>query len=177
MNDPVTLRTAACISSLLTSLCWSGSGSFTTPLPPTFPDLIKDLSSMTPSLAIQLTDWNRGGVAFCQDWNSQSFLSDQCHLGAICQWERTAPARLRKLRELLASSHGSEWLQITPNYLLGTCFPSAQWQLLLRWRTGTLLAPGVGQCPGCRGCLDPLGDHALSCAALGSYRRHNFLRD
>lgn len=69
------------------------------------------------------------------------------------------------------------WLQMTPNYLLGICFPSAQWQLLLRWCIATLLARGVDQCPGCRGCLDHLGDHALSCAVLGSYHRHIFLRD
>ena len=33
------------------------------------------------------------------------------------------------------------------------------------------------ECPGCGATMDPFGDHALSCHSLGTYGRHNELRN
>ena len=60
-------------------------------------------------------------------------------------------------------------------------FSSPQWQSLLRWRLGVSLLdiplPVGTKCPKCFSPLEPYGDHFLSCTALGTYQRHNAVRD
>ena len=58
-----------------------------------------------------------------------------------------------------------------------TKFSPPEFQCLLRWRLGIPFASPSRFCNGCGSLQDPLGDHALSCHALGLYTRHNFLRD
>ena len=48
---------------------------------------------------------------------------------------------------------------------------------MLRFRVGALCYSHGATCAGCRKPMDAAGDHALSCASNGTYRRHNHLRD
>ena len=78
------------------------------------------------------------------------------------------------LRRLFCGANAGKWLTAPPKP--GGFFDPHEWQLLLRWRLGLPVSP-VGPCPCCRAPLDPLGDHALSCAAAGIYSRHTAVRD
>ena len=52
------------------------------------------------------------------------------------------------------------------------------WQLLARFRLGIPLTEELcPRCPGCSQAMDALGDHALCCPSLGTYARHNRVRD
>ena len=53
---------------------------------------------------------------------------------------------------------------------------SAEWRLLLLWRLGPPLGLPIA-CAACGACQDAYGDHALSCPAMGMYKRHNSIRD
>ena len=51
---------------------------------------------------------------------------------------------------------------------------------LLKWRLALPLSPDnlpPPPCPGCGAQQDFFGDHALSCASMGRYARHNRIRD
>ena len=51
------------------------------------------------------------------------------------------------------------------------------WILSARVRLGMRLDEADPRlCPGCSFPMDPVGDHALCCAKLGLYARHNELR-
>jgi len=81
---------------------------------------------------------------------------------------------------LQSAAHASDWLNCFP-VEVDLPFSSQMWQYLLRWRLGlplveAALPPGC-KCPKCFQLLDPDGDHFLSCAALGTYQRHNAIRD
>ena len=62
-------------------------------------------------------------------------------------------------------------------------FSSHAWQLCLRSRLGLQLGEPIESgaiprlCPGCQVPMDNMGDHALCCPKLGTYARHNDLRN
>ena len=86
------------------------------------------------------------------------------------------PSRTANLRSLLSGAHAGSWLSGSPSSAM-TKFSPPEFQCLLRWRLGIPFASPSRFCNGCGSLQDPLGDHALSCHALGLYTRHNFLRD
>ena len=88
----------------------------------------------------------------------------------------TLPRRMRLMRELSTGTRAGLWLSTpTPSHPSGK-WASGEWQMLLLWRLGSTLGlPPT--CVACGACQDIYGDHALCCTSMGTYKRHNHIRD
>ena len=111
-------------------------------------------------------------------WLSQRELTDLVYTAIIPVWSESVPCRLSKLRGLFSAPHSGAWLTALPNSSCGTLFSPRHFQLLLKWRLGLPLMPlPLTRCAACGNPSDCFGDHALCCASLGIYTRHNLVRD
>ena len=109
-------------------------------------------------------------------WCDQHQWSDALHEGLSTLLETSLPIRMRRMRELASGAHAGSWL-LSPSPQHHTPkWASSEWRLLLLWRLGIPLGLPIA-CVACGACQDAYGDHALSCAAMGTYRRHNTVRD
>ena len=95
----------------------------------------------------------------------------------MSSFDAEVTARLKDLRHFQAAPGAAAWLIA----LLGPGdhdgFFAPEWQSLLRFRVGLLLYPPSSKCRACGQPMDINGDHALSCASAGLYRRHNRIRN
>jgi len=80
------------------------------------------------------------------------------------------------MRELASGVHAGTWLLSPTPQHPAPKWASAEWRLLLLWRLGTPLGLPMA-CVACGACQDVYGDHALSCTAMGLYKRHITVRD
>ena len=107
-----------------------------------------------------------------QKWWSEPYDDIRCS-----RWTQSADARTRCVRSGNCNS------QIDPLLCFRDCDTGAtitpyQWSLYIRFRLGVHISDSVpASCPGCTLPMDSLGDHALSCKALGVYGRHNGVRN
>ena len=86
--------------------------------------------------------------------------------------------RLSTLRKLQDTPNAGLWLTAYPERHTGSHFSPPEFQALLRFRTGLPQTTSpTCTCARCGTPMDTNGDHALSCAASGLYRRHNRIRD
>ena len=83
---------------------------------------------------------------------------------------------MRRMRELASGAHAGTWLLSPTPQHPAPKWASAEWRLLLLWRLGTPLGLPMA-CVACGACQDVYGDHALSCTAMGLYKRHITVRD
>lgn len=144
---------------------------------------VRELAVEAPSLGgpLQVCVLSKGwplpaDQGFCAQWGHQFAWADLLHRKAVEQFETDAPPRLVDLRVAQTAPHSSDWLQVSPDDVIEEPLSNAEWQALLRFRVG---APISGKRV-CAACAQPMtcdGDHALSCAAGGFYRRHNKVRD
>ena len=128
------------------------------------------LDTLTPAFDLDAAARSR----FSDKFSSQSEWSGEAYIRRAAILDSAASERLCTLRQLFCGANAGKWLTSLPK--LGGFFDSHEWQLLLRWRLGLPVSP-AGACPGCRSEMDVLGEHALSCASIGTYSRHNALRD
>ena len=107
-------------------------------------------------------------------WKQQRWWQSQVD-SAVKKWLATAPLRMRKLKEPMAASFS---VDVTCLVAPGPDQPAISdrgWLLSARMRIGMALDKTDSRhCPGCSSPMDPVGAHALCCAQLGDYARHNF---
>ena len=117
------------------------------------------------------------------EWCNQKWW--QGHVSKVCEsrWTSTVPLRLRKVKELNAARNAVDITALVSSDEGVSVFSSQAWQLCLRSRLGLQLGEptengGVPKlCPGYQVPMDNRGDHALCCSKLGTYARHNNLRN
>ena len=109
-------------------------------------------------------------------WTDQHQWTDSMHDFQSVLLDETLPRRVRVMRELSSASHAGSWLTCPSVRCPATKWASNEWQALLLWRLGAPLGLPV-VCSACGACQDSYGDHALSCSAMGLYKRHNTVRD
>ena len=113
-----------------------------------------------------------------EDWSRQSWWQGLVEQQVEKSWLSAAPVRHRVLKEL-----GEARFCFDVSGLLGhpegeSGLSSRAWVLGARYRIAVPLdTSATRSCPGCGGSMDPFGDHALSCPSLGTYGRHNDLRN
>ena len=111
-------------------------------------------------------------------WKQQRWW--QAHIDSALEkkWSTNAPLRMRKLKMLMAARFS---VDVTFLVAPGPDLPAISdrgWILSARMRIGMALDDADSRlCAGCSSPVDPVGDHALCCAKLGVYARHNDLRD
>ena len=89
-----------------------------------------------------------------------------------------APERLRALQTLNAAHRATDITSLVSSEEGPVDLSSRSWTLLARMRTGLALdALDFRPCPGCGVMMDNSGDHVLCCHKLGSYARHNEIRN
>eukprot|EP00731_Ephydatia_muelleri_P035278 Em0111g3a len=77
----------------------------------------------------------------------------------------------------ISSPHASAWLSVTPSEGLGLHLDPPVFQIAVKWWLGLDTSEG-SQCTLCRGVLDHLGHHAVTCKYGGDVvSRHNKIRD
>lgn len=109
-------------------------------------------------------------------WSDQHQWTEGIHEFQSVLLDETLPRRARQMRELSSAPHAGSWLLCPSARSPAAKWASSEWQALLLWRLGAPLGLPVA-CPACGVCQDSFGDHALSCTALGLYKRHNAVRD
>ena len=109
-------------------------------------------------------------------WSDQHQWTEGIHEFQSVLLDETLPRRARLMRELSSAPHAGSWLLCPSSRYPATKWASSEWQVLLLWRLGAPLGLPIA-CSACGLCQDSYGDHALSCSALGLYKRHNTVRD
>jgi hypothetical protein len=113
-----------------------------------------------------------------EDWSRQRWWQSLVEQKAEQQWLSAASVRQKVFKEL-----GEARFCFDVSCLLGcqegdSPLSSRAWALGARYRLGAPMDTSASRlCPGCGCSMDPLGDHALSCHSLGTYGRHNDLRN
>ena len=129
------------------------------------------LAEFAPLAAFDPRDINK-------HWKKQSWWQAQFDSAIEKHWIASASLRMRKLKALSAARFS---VDVTTLVLPGAEKPAISdqgWILSARFRLGMALDDADSRlCPGCSSPMDPVGDHALCCAKLGLYARHNELRD
>ena len=153
--------------------------------PPGFPECVHSLCLRAPHLASPLhavsvlADWPRFRAhPLFAKWQDQSAWSDESYPLHANLWDSHATERMKSLRQLNTAPDAGLWLTALPRVTANERFSPPEWQALLRFRSGVQLS--FGSSPTCLGCgapMDSFGDHSLSCASTGMYRRHNRVRD
>ena len=111
-------------------------------------------------------------------WKQQRWW--QAHIDSAIEkrWSMQAPLRLRKLKELMAARFSVDVTSLVAPGSDQAAISDRGWVLSACMRIGIALdASDARPCAGCAMPMDPVGDHALCCAKLGVYARHNDLRD
>ena len=111
-----------------------------------------------------------------ETWCEQKQWTDAGHDYSAVLLAGVLPARSKKMRELSSAPHAGGCLLCPSARCPSPKWASTEWRVLVLWKLGCSLALPV-LCVSCGTCQDPFGDHALSCTALGIYRRHNTVRD
>jgi hypothetical protein len=109
-------------------------------------------------------------------WVDQHSWSEHVHGFLAGVLSETLPPRMRKMRELSSGAHAGSWLLSPQPTHPPVKWASSEWQTLLCWRVGVPLGL-PSKCAACGSSQDAMGDHALCCSSMGTYTRHNFLRD
>ena len=111
------------------------------------------------------------------EWRKQKWWQQLLNSLLENHFRVNAPDRLRALQVLNAAHYA---VDITS--LIASEGPinisSRSWTLLARQRLGLPLdSLEMRTCPGCAEVMDAFGDHALCCPNLGTYARHNEIRN
>ncbi len=109
-------------------------------------------------------------------WSDQHQWTEAVHEFNSNLLSESLPLRMRRMRELSSGAHAGSWLLSPSPQHPSPKWASSEWRLLILWRLGHSLGLPV-VCVACGACQDTFGDHALSCAAMGLYKRHNAVRD
>ena len=178
--SPLPICDAAAVSSWIGGVFGSVGGP-TLSIPSGFQSAVQNLASSSPALGRPLLACLQdSGVlglrnhALRARWADQSAWSEEIFRLRAAAFDHSADQRLQGLRSAQESAGAGLWLTATPG---SSTFAASEWQLLLRFRVGSLCYAQGAQCAGCRKPMDAAGDHALSCPSNGTYRRHNHLRD
>ena len=113
-----------------------------------------------------------------EDWSRQRWWQSLVEQKVEQHWLAVASVRQKVIKEL-----GEARFCFDVSGLLGcqegdSPLSSRAWALGARYRLGAPMDTETTRlCPGCGCGMDPLGDHALSCHSLGTYGRHNDLRN
>ena len=181
--DPAEFVDFAALTSFLSAALSSSTSGVSLPnLPGELFDSLLSAREAAPSLARLLLDALSspadlgvvGHSKIVRSFTSQSDWMHEAHSIRATRWDLDASDRMSTLRQLFCGANAGKWLTAPPKP--GGFLDPHEWQLLLRWRLGLPVSP-MGPCPCCHAPMDPLGDHALSCAAAGIYSRHNAVRD
>ena len=182
ISDPRVFASAAVISSWLSSL--GNPDVFPSAPPLGLEEHVSLLAQSAPSLGVPLASaWSRAEWLSLRNhplfpkWKEQASWTEELEDRRCAAWDSEVDARLSRLRRLQAAPHSGLWLLSTPLQHEWDRFSPSEWQLLLCYRSGVPLA-GEGDltCACCGLPMDRFGDHALSCASAGRYRRHNRVR-
>ena len=182
ISSAVTVCDAAALSSWLGAVGRAPAGLAFLP-PSGMVDSVARLAVAAPALGQTLRrtlaesqnpiQQTRSHVLFPQ-WCDQSTWAEEIHTCRAASFDRDVSERLRGLRSAQRCAGAGLWMTAVPG--AGPAFSSAEWQLLLRFRCGAPCFVAPARCSGCSSAMDQMGDHALSCASNGLYRRHNHLR-
>ena len=184
IQDPLHFCEAAFVSSWLSA--FSASTTLSPRRPPEgFSAAITSLCLHSPQLAAPLMsiaslgDWPRlRAHALFSKWKDQGSWADESYPRRAALWDTQVSERLRSLRKLQTAPNAGLWLSALPQLSAASRFSAPEWQALLRHRTGVSLTQESSPlCAACGSPMDPFGDHSLSCASAGLYRRHNRIRD
>ena len=184
--DPLTAAAPAHVAAFLSSSAGACSNGLPAcKVPQSFFTALAALTQSSPAHATALRTLLRVGQPMDTDiaqrelfesWCQQHLWTDALHECNSALLESCLPTRMRRLRELASGAHAGSWLlSPTPQHQSGK-WASSEWRLLLMWRLGSPLGLPV-MCVACGVCQDAFGDHALSCASMGMYKRHNTMRD
>ena len=178
--SPLPVSDAAAVSSWIGGV-FGSTGGPTITVPIGFESAVTNLVAISPGLGRPLlATLQSAGVAGLRNhplrarWADQSAWSEEIVKNRASSFDASADIRLQGLRAAQESVGAGLWLTATPG---SSSFVASEWQLLLRFRVGSLCYPQGSVCAGCRKHMDAAGDHALSCPSNGTYRRHNHLRD
>ena len=178
--SPLPICDAAVVSSWIGGVFGSVGGP-TVSIPEGFQTAVQNLAGCSPALGRPLlAALQSSGVMGLRNhqlrarWADQSAWSEEIFRHRAVAFDASADQRLQGLRSAQESAGAGLWLTATPGL---STFAASEWQLLLRFRVGSLCYAQGAICAGCRKPMDAAGDHALSCPSNGTYRRHNHLRD
>jgi len=183
ITDPMVISSVARISSFISAARHSSTTQISLhQLAPTLSSSLITLLPLAPSAANPLLSiiqrpYDHDVItshSLSEEWSQQKQWTEIIYQKLGSQWSANASDRMVRLKELFSGVHSANWLTCTPRP--GIKFTAPQWQSLLRWRLSVPIGFST-LCPGCHQSMDRLGDHALSCHALGIYARHNALRD
>ena len=178
--SPLPVCDAAVVSSWIGAV-FASPGGPTAAIPVGFEAAVSQLAVDAPALGRPLlVALQSSGVSGLRDhslrsrWSDQSAWAEEVFRLRAESFDSAANVRLQGLRAAQECAGAGLWLTATPG---AVHFAASEWQLLLRFRVGAACYSPGANCAGCRQPMDPGGDHALSCASNGTYRRHNHLRD
>jgi hypothetical protein len=146
---------------------------------------ITELDRIAPALGSPLkAAWDQNTAAgvlrnhpLWISWGRQKAWTEEIHKRNVGLLAVGTAARQRDLLPLNTVEHGGAWVLSRPHEVGGIVFSAPEWQTMLRFRVGARIQSDSIPCPHCRSPSDGFGDHYLSCAARGMYRRHNRIRD
>ena len=119
-----------------------------------------------------------GNPEINKEWTQQQWWQGMVDLHAAKSWESRASVRMRALKHLGGARFCSDVTSLLGSTDGESELSSRAWSLCMRYRLGVPLDDLDSRaCPGCGSVMDSQGDHALCCARLGSYARHNDLRN
>ena len=126
---------------------------------------------------------NAGNVPENKQWDSQHHLFSLVMAAVAQEFDDSVNLRMRVWRSLFTGPCSNAWLNIHQLLSQSSLFDpdlSDRFFTLLKWRLALPLCSDnflPTPCPGCGAQQDFFGDHALSCASMGRYARHNRLRN
>ena len=120
------------------------------------------------------------------NWDDQHYLYNLVMASVTATYDQSVDLRARIWRTLFCGPCSNAWLKSPNDSHMEQPTNGNEdnvddiYGLLLKWRLNIPLCSDVSAPPPCPGCGQPqdfYGDHALCCAKMGRYKRHNRVRD